>query len=186
MTDESIIKLYFDRDTQAISCTRSKYGAFLLNISKNIIGSFEDAEECENDTYLAAWNTIPPQNPRVFSAFLGRIIRNLSLKRLRSKFAQKRGGGEGELSLDELEHCIPDNRYFSEALDEIELSRYIDKFLSTLSVTERKVFVCRYWYCDSLADICKQFVFSESKVKIILFRTREKLRKYLEKEGVFV
>lgn len=186
MNDESIIKLYFDRDPQAISHTREKYSAFLLNISNNITGSRQDAEECENDTYLAAWNTIPPQNPRAFSAFLGKIIRNLSFKRLRSKSAQKRGGGEGEVSLDELEYCIPDSHSFCDTIEEKELARYIDNFLEGLSVTERKVFVCRYWYCDSVSDICKQFGFGESKVKMILLRTREKLRKYLERSGVFI
>lgn len=186
MTDERIIKMYFDRDTRAISHTQTKYGAFLQNISRNITGSNEDAEECENDTYSVAWNTIPPQRPRVLAAFLAKIIRNLSFKRLRAGNAQKRGGGESQISLDELEYCIPDNSFFKDTLEERELARSIDKFLSTLSVTERKVFVCRYWYCDSIADICKQLGYGESKVKMILLRTREKLRKHLEKEGYFI
>ena len=186
MDDPTIVDLYLRRDESAIKETAYKYGRRLRSLANGIVDDPETAEECENDTYLAAWNTIPPQNPRAFSAFLGKIIRNLSFKRLRSKTAQKRGGGEGEISLDELEYCIPDNRSFCDTVEEKELARYIDNFLEGLSVTDRKVFVCRYWYCDSVADICKQFGFGESKVKMILLRTREKLRKYLERSGVFI
>jgi RNA polymerase sigma-70 factor (ECF subfamily) len=151
-----------------------------------VLGNREDAEECENDTYLGVWNTVPPTRPKVFSAFIGRITRNISLKKLRAKTADKRRSNEAIISLDELGECIPDSQSFSNSLDESELAEIINSFLGSLNATERRVFVCRYWYCDSVSDICKQFGFGQSKVKMMLLRTREKLSIYLNERGVFI
>ena len=185
MDDNKIIELYFARDEQAITETKDKYGKYCLKIAFNVLGNYEDAEECENDTYLGVWNTIPPARPQMFSAFIGRITRNISMKKLRSKTADKRQGSEALLSLDELGECIPDGQGFADSLEEYELAEIINSFLNSLNTTERRVFVCRYWYCDSIADISNQFGFGQSKVKMMLLRTREKLSAYLNERGVF-
>ena len=186
MDDSRIIELYFARDEQAISETKNKYGKYCLKIAFNVLGNHEDAEECENDTYLGVWNAIPPTKPQVFSAFVGRITRNISLKKLRARTADKRQSSESVISLDELGECIPDGQDFADSLEERELAEIINSFLTSLNATERRVFVCRYWYCDSIADICNQFGFGHSKVKMMLKRTRDKLAKYLEKENVII
>ena len=186
MDDNSIIELYFARDEQAISETKNKYGRYCLKIAYNVLGNREDAEECENDTYLGVWNAIPPSRPQIFSAFIGRISRNLSLKKLRAKTAEKRRSSEAVISLDELGECIPDGQGFADSLEEGELAEIINSFLGSLNSTERRVFVCRYWYCDSIADIGNQFGFGHSKVKMMLMRTRERLLTYLKERGVFV
>ena len=186
MDDNSIIELYFARDEQAISETKNKYGKYCLKIAYNVLGNSEDAEECENDTYLGVWNAIPPSRPQIFSAFIGRIARNISLKMLRAKTADKRRSSEAVISLDELGECIPDGQGFADSLEEGELAEIINSFLGSLNATERRVFVCRYWYCDSITDICKQFGFGQSKVKMMLLRTREKLSAYLNERGVLI
>lgn len=186
MDDNKIIELYFARDEKAIEETRKKYGKYCLKIAFNILGSREDAEECENDTYLGIWNSIPPTKPRVFSAFIGRITRNLSLKALRAKTADKRRTSEALVSLDELGECIPNAESFADELEQSELAEIINSFLRSLNAIERRVFVCRYWYCDSISDICEQFGFGQSKVKMILLRTRERLLTYLKERGVFI
>ncbi len=186
MDDNKIIELYFARDEKAISETKAKYGKYCLKIACNVLGNREDAEECENDTYLGVWNAIPPTRPSVFSAFIGRITRNISLKKLRAKTADKRRCSEAIISLDELGECIPDGQGFADSLEESELAEIINSFLGSLNVTERRVFVCRYWYCDSIADICEQFGFGQSKVKMMLLRTRERLLTYLKERGVFI
>ncbi|MBQ8408686.1 MAG: sigma-70 family RNA polymerase sigma factor [Clostridia bacterium] len=186
MDDNKIIELYFARDEQAISETKAKYGKYCLKIAYNVLGNYEDAEECENDTYLGVWNAIPPTRPQMFSAFIGRITRNLSLKKLRARVAEKRQGSEAVISLDELGDCVPDGQSFDEGLNEKELAEIISLFLRSLNVTERKVFVCRYWYCDPISDICSQFGFSQSKVKMMLLRTRQKLSTYLQERGILI
>ena len=186
MDDNRIIELYFARDERAIAETKEKYGKYCLKIAYNILGNPEDAEECENDTYLVVWNAIPPTKPQVFSAFIGRVTRNISLKMLRAKNADKRRSSEALVSLDELGDCIPDKQGFAENLEINELAEIINSFLNSLNVTERRVFVCRYWYCDSISDICNRFGFGKSKVKMILLRTRERLLTYLKERGVFI
>ena len=187
MTDTEIINLYFMRCESAIHKTAQQYGAYCKAISMNIVQNTEDAEECVNDTYLSAWNNIPPQRPTVFRAFLGKITRNLSLDRYKAQKTQKRGGGETAILLDELESCIPAG---SSVEDEVEvgiIGEAIDSFLSSIDKEERIFFVRRYWYADSIAIIAEQFGVSKSKVKTGLFRTRNKLKKYLEeKEGVVI
>lgn len=186
MDDEKIVALYWERDQHAITETKEKYGKYLYTIAYNVLACPEDAEECENDTYLSAWNGMPPHRPSFLSAFLGKITRNLSLKKYRHKTAQKRGGGEADLSLDELSGCIPQQQDFDARLEAGELAQTLSAFLRTLKETERTIFICRYWYCESIAQIAREFAISESKTKMMLLRTRQKLLAHLEKEGVFV
>ncbi len=183
MDDSKIIELYFERDKSAITQTKDKYGKLLYSVSYNILQTREDAEECENDTYMAAWECIPPNNPQVLSAFLSRITRNLSFKKLRQQTTQKRGGGNATLPLDELVNSIPDS---TNAITQLELTEILNAFLRSLPTRERQVFICHYWYCDSIKDIARQFGFTQSKVKMMLLRTRNKLLTHLEKEEVFI
>jgi len=152
----------------------------------NILNNKEDAEECVNDTYLRAWNAIPPQRPTVFSSFLGRITRNLSLDRYKARKAQKRSVDETALLLSELEDCIPSNNDVESEAEMGILEEIIDRFLSAIGKDDRVFFVRRYWFADSIAGITERFKVSESRVKTSLFRTRNKLREYLEKEGVTI
>ena len=185
MEDKEIVALYWKRDERAISETSKKYGAYCYAIACNILSSPEDAEESVNDTWVGAWESMPPHKPDALSAFLGKITRRISLKRWRSRNAAKRGGGEIELALDELAESVSSGRLVEDALTERELPRLIDAFLDALPDVEQRVFVCRYWYLDSIADIAKRFGFTQSKIKSMLYRTRRKLRDYLRKEGAY-
>lgn len=185
MDDKDIIALYFDRKENAVRETSQKYGKYCFSIAYNILQNEADANESVNDTYLNAWNSIPPHRPAVLSSFLGKITRNISLKKWRDMRAQKRGSGEVALVYDELSECITSDTDIHAELEAKEIAVFIDDFLKTLPDTERRVFVCRYWYFDSISSICVQFGFSESKVKSMLFRTRNKLLKKLKKEGVY-
>lgn len=186
MDDQQIIQLYWDRHEQAIDETRSKYGHFLYSVAHNILRDDGDSEESVNDTYLGAWNAIPPTRPGHLSSFLAKITRNVSIMKLRAKNSGKRGGGEVFVSLQELEDCIPAARSFDDELETRQLAELLNTFLWLLPAKERRVFVCRYWGCDSIQTIGRQYGFSQSKVKMMLLRTRNKLRAFLEKEGVFV
>ena len=183
MDDQSIVELYWSRSENAISETDVKYGRYLNSISYNILANHEDAQECVNDTYHNAWNTMPPDRPSVLSTFLGKITRRLSIDRWRRLNAEKRGGGELTLALDELENCVSGSGNVENEIERRELAKLFNGFLDTLPVTERRVFLCRYWYMDSVPSIAQQFGFSESKVTSMLHRTRNKLRVLLEKEG---
>ena len=183
MDDKSIIDLYLDRSEQAISETSVKYGKYCFSIAFNILSDKEDSEESVNDTYLAAWNNIPPRVPSILSTFLGKITRNISLNRWKSRRAYKRRGGEVPLALDELEECISTGERVEETFEKKELLRSMNRFLDALPDTERNLFVCRYWYLDPIHDIAQRFGFTESKVTSMLHRIRGKLRKHLEKEG---
>lgn len=182
MEDCKIIKLYLERSENAITETDKKYRKYCYSIAHNILHDSEDSEEAVNDTYLGAWNSIPPNVPDVLQTFLGRITRNISLKKIRSRNTQKRGNGEYFLVLDEMSEFIPSGQDTENDVEAKELAHFINTFLKSLSETERKVFVCRYWYFDAIADISKQFGFSKSKVKSMLFRTRKKLLTKLETE----
>lgn len=186
MEDNNIIDLYLNRDEAAITATAKKYGGYCYSVAYNILYNKEDAEESVNDTYLGAWNSIPPHKPEVLSSFLGKITRNISLKRRRDKLTQKRGTGEVSLAYEELADCIPANHDMDSALEAKEIAVHISSFLSSLPPTERHIFVCRYWYFDSIASISRQFGYRETKVKSMLFRTRTKLRNKLIKEGVLI
>lgn len=186
MEDQKIVELYWNRDEKAIDETRVKYGRYCHQIAYNILRNIEDTDESVNDTYLGAWNSMPPHRPMVLATFLGKITRRISLNRWRMKKAQKRGGGETELALEELMECIPSGKSVEESVEAQELGKIIDGFLDTLPLTERRVFICRYWYLDTIEELCGRFGFSQSKVKTMLYRTRGKLLVVLEKEGIFL
>ena len=183
MPDERIVELYWQRQESAIQETAAKYGAYCHSIAYNILFSREDAEESVNDTYLDAWNSMPPHQPSLLSAFLGKLTRRISIDKWRRKQADKRGGGEINLVLDELDDCIAAQTNVEAELEQQEMARIIREYLDALSPTERRVFLCRYWYMDPIAAIAKQFGFSSSKTASMLHRTRKKLRDKLESEG---
>ncbi len=184
MEDNGIIELFFRRSERAITETAEKYGNYCHSISYNILSSHEDAQECVNDTYLAAWNSIPPKRPSILSAFLGRITRNISINLWKKNRAGKRGGGEVALALEELSEFVASGDRVEQAVEAAELSEAVNEFVTALPDDERRVFVCRYWYLDPIEKICREFDFSESKVKTMLHRTRQKLLKHLKKEGL--
>lgn len=183
MEDEKIIEMYFDRNEKAIVETQVKYGKYCYSISYNILYNNEDVQECLNDTYLNTWNSIPPNKPSVLSTYLGKIIRRLSIDKYRKTNALKRGGGEYPISLDELEECLSSNITSKDVVDEELLVEEINEFLSNISKVERSMFVSRYFYFDSIEEICDRFGFKESKVKMSLKRTRDKLKEHLIKKG---
>ena len=183
MDDARIVALYWNRSDEAIPETASKYGSYLTIISYNILASREDAEECVNDTYHDAWNSMPPHRPSILSTFLGKITRRISIDRWRKLTADKRGGGELALAMDELEECVSSSGSVEDEIERKELARLFNDFLNLLPTTERRVFLCRYWYMDSIQSIAQQFGFSQSKVASMLHRIRAKLRSVLEKEG---
>lgn len=185
MDDSSIVNLYWQRDEDAITETASKYGKYCYTIAYSILGDTEDSNEVLNDTYMGAWNSMPDQRPVMLSTYLGKITRRLSFKIWRGRNAQKRGGGEIVLALEELLECIPSKQSIDEQLEAEALSQMINEFLLGLPVIERRVFIRRYWHVCSIAEICEQFGFSKSKVESMLHRTRGKLLKKLKKEGVF-
>lgn len=183
MDDNAIIELYWTRSERAISETAVKYGGYCFSIAYNILSSKEDSEESVNDTYLAAWNAMPPKHPSILATFLGKITRYISLDRWKHRSAAKRGGGEVVLALDELEECVASGESVEQAYASKELLQCVNGFLDALPETERRVFLRRYWYLEPIADIAKRFDFSQSKVTSMLHRTRGKLRQVLEKEG---
>ncbi|MEF9922294.1 MAG: RNA polymerase sigma factor [Anaerovoracaceae bacterium] len=186
MDDDNILELFWQRNENAIIETGAKYGKYLNTISINILQNNEDAEECVNDTYLRAWNNIPPQRPNILKVFLGAITRNLSFDCYKKKHAQKRIVNEFSILISELEDCIPDNNSVENVLDNQEIANQISRFLKQLSANKQQIFIRRYWYCQSIKHISKVYGYSQSKVKSSLFETRKKLRQYLEKEGISI
>ena len=180
MEDYKIIELYWERSEMAIAETQNKYGNLCRYISCNILSDREDADECVNDTYLTLWNTIPPQRPNLFSAYIGKITRNLALKKFEYNTAQKRNP-EAVVSLSELEDCISGHEMPHE--DEIMFKNKLNTFLRSLDYEARNVFLRRYWFFDSVKEIAERFDISESKTASMLMRTRNKLRDYLVTEG---
>lgn len=186
MEDSRIVELYWQRNEAAIAHTQEKYEKYCYAIAKGILNNDEDANECVNDTYMGAWNAMPPNRPAILSTFLGKITRRISLKKYRSKSAEKRGSGETALALEELEECIASERSIDEQLSAKELAEMLNAFLDMLKADERRVFLRRYWFFDSIEDISTRFGFSQSKVKMLLKRTRDKLRAQLEKEDIWL
>lgn len=176
MSDDRILDLYWARAESAITETAKTYGHYCFAIANNILQSSEDAEECVNDTYLKAWNTIPPQRPTVFRAFLGKITRNLSLNKYKEQRREKRGGNEIALLYSELEDCIPSSNDVETEYETSLVIEAINSFLLSLDKANRIVFVRRYWYADPVGAIATRFQMSESKVKSMLFRTRKNLK----------
>lgn len=183
MDDRQIVDLYFARQEQAIAETAKKYGAYCFSIARNILRNIPDAEETVNDTYIGAWNSIPPHRPAMLATYLGKITRRLALNRWTANRAQKRGGGEVALALDELTGCIPSDFDVESRMETAELTRILNGFVRNLPQPEQNVFLCRYWYLDSIDVIARRFDFSPSKVKSMLSRTRKKLCIHLQKEG---
>ena len=183
MEDGQIIDLYWNRDQQAIRETEGKYGALLNRIAWNLLHSREDAEECVSDTYLRAWNAIPPTRPAFLRTWLGRVTRNLSLDRWKRREAEKRGGG-AELLLGELEDCLPAPGGPERTVEDQELAELLNGFLRGISREGRAMFLRRYWYGESVAEVAAALRCGEGKVKSSLFRTRKALAAYLEKEGI--
>ena len=183
LPDEEIVNLYFDRSEEAIAACQVKYGKSCHTVAYNILRSDEDAEECVNDTWLRAWNSIPPERPTRLGAWLSTVTRRLALTRYEKKTAAKRYGGM-ETSLEELSECVTAGSLT--IADEVALSEAINGVLASLPTRTRMIFMRKYWYMDSIADIAKALGMGESAVKVTLHRTREKFRKHLAKEGITV
>ncbi|MGN0618095.1 MAG: RNA polymerase sigma factor [Ruminiclostridium sp.] len=181
MEDEQIVALYWERSEIAIAETKQKYNGYCSVIANNILNSKEETEECVSDTWLKAWNSMPPKKPSLLSLFLGKITRNLAINRARSLSAEKRGSGQLSLCLDELAECVGEGECVSEGM---ELRNALNSFLHTLKPDTRRVFMQRYWYMYSISEIADINSMSESAVKTSLSRTRAALKDYLEKEGI--
>jgi len=182
--DKQIVDLFWARSEAAITETDKKYRRYCHSIAYNILNSKEDSEECVNDTYIRAWNSIPPQKPNRLSTFLGKITRNLALDRYKAMNTQKRRDGNMTVAIDELSECIPSLTYPTDITDDIALRDSLNSFLRSLPRQTMRIFLRRYWYMASVAEIAEEFAVSQSKVKITLHRTRKSIKKYLEKEGI--
>lgn len=183
MDDKQIVDLYWSRDEAAVRETAAKYGSYCGRVAGGILADWQDVEECVSDTWLGAWNAMPPHRPSVLSTFLGKITRRISINRWNGKKAGKRGNGEIPLALDELAEAVPSRDTPEHAVAAGELAESIDRFLASLPQTERDLFVCRYWFLAPIAELGGKFGFSQSKTKSALLRTRSKLKAHLEKEG---
>lgn len=183
MDDQSIVALYWDRSEQAIAETDRKYGAYCYSIAYHALANNEDAEESVSDTYMAAWNRLPPHRPSVLATFLGKIIRRISINRWKAKTTAKRGGGQITLTLEELDSCVDGTQDIEANSDARELSACLNRFLDSLPKAERDIFLRRYWFFDPIAVIAESYGFTQSKVTSMLHRMRGNLRKQLEKEG---
>jgi RNA polymerase sigma-70 factor (ECF subfamily) len=186
MDDSKIVDLFWQRSEEGLTEASRKYTGYCHSIAYRILSNNEDAEECVNDTWLRAWNAMPPARPNRLSTFLGKITRNLSLNRYEKLHAGKRGGGAVEVAIAELEDCLPSPASVEGEVEENILTELIDKFLDTLPLRSRDAFVQRYWYLCSIADISADLGISENNVKSLLFRARNKLKQQLNKEGIAI
>ena len=177
MEDERIVKLFFERSELAIRALDDKYGGLCRSVAYNILGSLQDAEECVSDAYLGAWNAIPPARPEPLRAYIIKLVRNRSVKAYRTKRAAKRSGCT--VAFEELDECIADTKTVEDTVEAAELARFIERFLDTLSTKERGIFMRRYAFCDSYADIAERVGVSEKNVSVRLSATRQKLRQFL-------
>ncbi len=184
MNDEHIIQLYFARDEDAIQATQDKYGPYCSAIAHNILGDPREAEECVNDAWLHCWNAIPPQRPLSLKSYAGRLTRNLAVSRLRARDAKKRGGGQGELALDELGQCVSGQPTPEDALDRRAFQDALDRFLDGLNPRDRALFVGRYWYLCPVKELAARLGMKDSHVTTRLHRLRSRLREHLTKEGL--
>ena len=185
MEDEQIVDLYWARDERALAESERKYGGYCLTVARNILADGEDARECVNDTWLGAWNAMPQDRPTRLGAYLAAITRRTAINRWKAARTQKRGGGETPLVIEELAECVAKDESVEARLEAEELGRAVAALVRALPDTERRVFLCRYWYLDSIADIAAAFGFSQSKVKSMLARTRKKLLVHLRREGLY-
>ena len=182
MQASAIVDLYWQRSDEAIVETDLKYGNYCRTIAYNILHSHEDTEECVDDTYMGAWNSMPDKRPQRLSPFLAKITRNFALNRITQRSSQKRGGGETALCLEELGECVPSPFSLEAELEAKELGRHLKAFIAGLPRTERRVFLSRYFYMLPVQEIAQRLGFSQSKVKSMLYRTRKKLLVYLREE----
>ena len=185
MEDSKIIDLFLERSEQAISELERKYGASVRSTAAHILSDRQDVEECVNDAYLGVWNSVPPHRPDPLVSYVCKIARNLAVNRYHANTARKRGGGYA-LALDELEECIPSGVNVETELEAKELTEAINRFLAEQSREDRFLFLRRYWYADSVAELAALSGSSANRVSVRLFRIREKLRKFLKKEGLLV
>ena len=183
MDDNGIIQMYWDRNDQAISATSKKYGHYCKAIAKNILNNEEDAEECVNDTYFNAWNAMPTHWPEQLATFLGKITRNLSFNMYKHNHAEKRGGCEITLVLDELADCVSDMDDVEKIIDLQELTKAINSFIKSLPTEKCNIFVRRYWYAESIAEIAKDYGMLQGNVSKTLERVRKQLKAYLTERG---
>lgn len=183
MEDNEILELFRQRSEKAVTSASDKYKSYCMKIAVNILGTRQDAEECVNDTFFKAWELIPPNDPQMLSAFLGKLTRNLAINMRRKELALKRGGGQTEAVFEELSELIPSGSDIQAEHERKELVGEINAFLRGISKRKRDIFICRYWYCDSVSDIAARFGLSEDNVSVILNRIRKKLRQHLEKTG---
>lgn len=183
MEDNEILRLFRERDENAILAVSRKFGTYCHSIARGILHNHEDSEECVNDAYMRAWESIPPHDPPSLGAFLGRVTKNLALDRIRSERREKRGGGETALVFDELSEFISDGVSVENELERKEMSAAVSRFLRKSSDLHRRAFVLRYWYCAAVRDIAAELGIKEHNVSVILGRMRHKLREYLRKEG---
>ena len=184
MEDREIVDLYWQRSDLAISETENKYGRYCRTIAYNICGDESDAEECVSDTWFRAWNRMPTERPAVLSAFLGCITRSIAINKIRAKHRIKRGGGQAPLALDELAECVPGGTNPEQELEARDLEAAIGRFVAGLSGTDKQAFVLRYWYLAPVAAIAQRLGCREAKIKSSLFRSRKKLKAYLQEEGL--
>lgn len=185
MLDSEIIDLFFERSEKAIVELSNKYGSVCKKVSMNVLNNHQDAEECVNDAYLGVWNAIPPEKPNPLLAFVCRIVRNVSINRYKKNNAKKRKGNY-DLCIEELENCMASQRTVEDEISEVELSSYIDSFLDSLTKINRMLFVRRFWYLDSYADIAKASGLKEGAIRTRLSRIKSDLKKFLKKRGVIV
>ena len=186
MDDEKIVALFYERDEQALLQTQQKYNTYCLAIAERIVGSHEDAEECVNDAYCRAWETIPPEKPQILSSYIGLLTRRISLNKARANRAAKRGGGELVLALDEMHDVVAADADLATEIADREFSEIFNRFLWSLPKRDCNIFIRRYYYIDPIPLIAKRYGLSVYNVQKILSRTRQKLREYLEKEGYAV
>lgn len=185
MDDGTIVELYWDRNEEALAHTETVYGAYCRTIANNLLHDAEDAKECLDDALLAAWNSIPPKKPGCLRTYLGKLTREIAVDRLRKKLAEKRIPAEATLPFDELEAIVGENGV-DEAVGVSELARLVSAFLREQKEIDRDLFIRRYWYYDSVEDLCRRYGFGRSRVLVKLKRTRDKLALYLKKEGYLV
>lgn len=186
LEDREIVELFWTRSERAIAESNAKYGSYCFAVADNILDSKEDSMECVNDTWLRSWNVIPPKRPDKLKLFFAKITRNLSIDKVRKRTAQKRGMGNFETALSELEECISGDSFIDDALDKKLLSECIEAFLQSIAKRDRQFFLRRYFFTEAVSDIAARFEVSENAVSVSLYRTRAKLRKHLEKEGFFI
>lgn len=183
MNDNEIIAMLFDRNERAVGAIAEKYGGYCAAIARNILANREDTEQCVNDAYMKIWESIPPERPKIFAAFLAKVTRRLAIDRYRHDHAAKRGGDGTELILEELEECVSDGGSVEDEAERRELIAAVNRFLGGLPARSRVMFTARYCWCESVKSIAARFGVKENSVSVSLARTRGQLREFMKKEG---